>query len=54
MGNNIKLDPKAMKKLEAEVQKKLDAAQRKHPIPADASPAEQKRILAKIAKDASK
>lgn len=54
MGPRIKIDPKAIKKLEAEVQRKLDTAAKKHPIPADATRAEQKRAAEKLMKAASK
>lgn len=54
MGKDFKIDPKAMKKAKEEAQRKIDVAAKKHPIPADASRAEQKRAAAKLLKAASK
>lgn len=54
MGKDFKIDPKVEKKLKENLQKKLDAAQKKHPISADATSAEKKRAVAKIVKAASK
>lgn len=43
-----------MKKIEAELSRKLEAASKKNQVSVDASDAEKKRALNKIVKDASK
>lgn len=54
MGKEFKIDPKAMKKIQQDAQRKLDAASKQDPVHADTSLAEQERAAAKIVKDASK